>query len=65
MELTIQMQTIDSNNNIGTETHYVATEDIKYMSPCWFPSKSNPISGDNCRESFVGNSNAEDNNDES
>jgi hypothetical protein len=49
----IQMQTIDSNNNIGTETHYVATEDIKYMSPCWFPSRRNPITGESCREGFT------------
>lgn len=57
--LSISMETIDENNNTGQETHYVAVEDIKNMSPCWFPSGTNPVTNETCRESFVGNSKGE------
>jgi hypothetical protein len=55
----ITLQTIDVNNNVGTETQYIATLDIKSMSPCTFPNKKNPITGERCREAFSGMSPAE------
>jgi len=48
----ITLQTIDVNNNVGTETRYVATLDIQSMSPCTFSNKRNPITGERCREAF-------------
>ena len=37
----ITMQTIDSNNNKSSETHYVTLTDIISMSPCIFPDGKN------------------------
>jgi hypothetical protein len=48
----ITLEVIDNNNNKGTETHYVALEDIKSMDPCGLPNKTNPVTGQRCRESF-------------
>lgn len=48
----ITMQTIDTNNNVSNETHYVTTVDIQNMDPCSFPNKKNPITNVSCKESF-------------
>jgi hypothetical protein len=48
----ITMQTIDTNNNVSNETHYVTTVDIQNMDPCSFPNKKNPITKGSCKESF-------------
>jgi hypothetical protein len=48
----ITMQTIDVNNNRSSETHYLTLTDISNMDPCSFSDRRNPISGDNCRETF-------------
>ena len=48
----ITMETIDSNNNKSTETHYVTTIDIQNMDPCIFPNKKNPITNKKCKETF-------------
>ena len=48
----ITMQTIDSNNNSSSETHYVTLVDIKNMDPCNFPNKKNPVTKAQCRETF-------------
>jgi len=49
----ITMQTIDANNNVSNETHYVTTVDIQNMDPCSFSNKKNPITGASCKEAFV------------
>ena len=49
----ITMQTIDTNNNISNETHYVTTVDIQNMDPCSFSNKKNPITNVSCKEAFV------------
>jgi hypothetical protein len=49
----ITMQTIDTNNNVSNETHYVTTVDIQNMDPCSFSNKKNPITGASCKEAFV------------
>lgn len=48
----ITMETIDTHNNKSTETHFVATVDIRNMDPCIFTDKTNPITKDKCRETF-------------
>jgi len=48
----LTMQTIDNNNNKSSETHYVTLVDIRNMDPCSFQNKTNPITNDNCKETF-------------
>jgi len=48
----ITMETIDIHNNKSTESHFVTLVDIQNMDPCIFPDKTNPITKDNCRETF-------------
>jgi hypothetical protein len=48
----LTMQTIDTNNNKSSETHYVTLADIGNMDPCTFTDKKNPITGIKCREAF-------------
>ena len=51
----VTLQTIDENNNKGTETHYVANSDLANLSGCNFPNGKNPISGkvtSGCSEGF-------------
>jgi len=49
----ITMQTIDSNNNNSSETHYVTLADIQSIDPCSFPKKKNPITNSKCQEAFL------------
>ena len=49
----VTLETIDTNNNKSTETHYVTTVDLKNMDSCSFPDKTNPISGAKCKETFT------------
>jgi len=49
----ITMQTIDVNNNKSAESHYVTLVDIQNMDPCIFPDKTNPVTKQKCRETFV------------
>lgn len=51
----ITLETIDVNNNKGTETRHVTTTDLKNMNACDFKpiSNNNPITGAACRESFT------------
>ena len=49
----ITMQTIDSNNNKSSETHYVTLADIQSIDPCSFPNKKNPITKSKCQEAFL------------
>jgi hypothetical protein len=48
----ITMQTITSDNVKSSETHYVTLADISNMDPCIFPNKTNPATGQKCRETF-------------
>jgi hypothetical protein len=48
----LTMQTIDVNNNKSSETHFVTTTDIKNIDPCSFSNKTNPVTGDKCKETF-------------
>lgn len=48
----LTMQTINTDNLKSTETHYVTQTDIKNMDPCIFPDRRNPLTGDNCKETF-------------
>ena len=48
----ITMETIDIYNNKSTESHFVTLVDIQNMDPCIFPNKTNPITNQNCRETF-------------
>jgi hypothetical protein len=49
----ITMQTIDVNNNMSSETHFVTLVDINNMDPCLFPDNTNPITKEKCREAFT------------
>jgi hypothetical protein len=49
----LQMETVDIYNNRSTESHFVTLIDIQNMDPCIFPDKKNPITGAQCRETFV------------
>lgn len=49
----VTLETIDVNNNRTTQTRYVATADLKNMSPCNFPNKTNPITGKPCIEALT------------
>jgi hypothetical protein len=49
----ITLETIDTNNNISNELHYVSTVDITNMDPCNFANKKNPITNSSCKETFV------------
>lgn len=50
----IKMETIDENNNKGTQSEYVATYDIRQMDPCIFTlnNKRNPVTNKRCVEGF-------------
>jgi hypothetical protein len=48
----ITMQTITNDNIKSSETHYVTLADIQNMEPCIFKNKKNPVSGENCKETF-------------
>lgn len=48
----LTMQTIDVNNNKSSETHFVTTTDIKNIDSCSFSNKTNPVTGQKCKETF-------------
>ena len=49
----LTMETISTTNIPSRDTKYVTTVDIQNMSPCWFLNKTNPVTGDKCRETFT------------
>lgn len=49
----ITLQTIDVNNNVGSETHFVTLNDISGMDPCNFGSGGNPLTGKPCVQTFA------------
>jgi hypothetical protein len=54
----IELETINSQNTKSKSTAYLTTVDIENMSPCWFPNKINPITNNQCRETFSNLKNA-------
>lgn len=48
----ITMGTVDVNNNVGSETQFVADVDIEAIDPCLFSNKKNPITNAGCVEVF-------------
>jgi hypothetical protein len=48
----LTMETIDIYNNRSTESHFVTLVDINNMDPCSFQDKTNPLTGDKCKETF-------------
>jgi len=50
----VRLETVNSNNNSGTETHYVSLVDLKNMDPCSFLDRKNPFTDppSSCRETF-------------
>lgn len=48
----LNMQVIDVNNNVGSQTEYVSNTDISFIDPCSFPKKTNPITKQRCKETF-------------
>ncbi len=50
----LTMQTIDSNNAEGQETHFVTLVDIKNMDPCnWGDKGTNPATNISCKNFFT------------
>ena len=49
----ISLETIDVNNNKGSETRHVTVTDLKNMNSCSFDNKRNPITGQKCKEAFT------------
>lgn len=48
----INMGTVDVNNNVGSETQFVADVDIEAIDPCLFSNKKNPLTNAGCIEVF-------------
>ena len=48
----VSLQTIDINNNIGSDTHYVTLSDIANINPCSFNSGNNPVTKASCNQGF-------------
>jgi hypothetical protein len=49
----ITMETVNNDNQRGTETRHVALIEVEDMNPCWFSNRVNPVSGKSCREVFT------------
>jgi hypothetical protein len=49
----ITMGTVDVNNNVGSETQFVADVDIQAIDPCLFSNKKNPVTNAGCIEVFT------------
>ena len=51
----ITMETIDTDNNRSTQTHFVSLIDLKNMDPCVFPDKTNHFTNPvkYCKETFT------------
>ena len=48
----ITMQTIRNTGGPSVSTGYVLNTDIENMNPCWFPNRTNPMTGFKCSETF-------------
>lgn len=53
--MAITLPTKNVNGTIGTDTKFMTVQDVKNMSPCWFPGNKNTLTkktGTNCMEGF-------------
>ncbi len=50
---TITMTTINNDNVKSSESHYVTLADISNMDPCSFPNGKNPVTNQQCKETFA------------
>ena len=50
---TLTMTTINNDNVKSSESHYVTLADISNMDPCSFPNGKNPVTGQQCKETFT------------
>lgn len=57
----INMGTVDVNNNVGSETQFVADVDISSIDPCLFSNKTNPVTNSKCIEVFSNRNTHSDN----
>ena len=48
----VTLETIDTNNNVSSQTQYVSTVDLQNMDACSFQGGKNPVTGASCKESF-------------
>lgn len=48
----VTLQTVDTENRTGSETHYVTTVDIGNLDPCLFTDRKNPVTSKKCKETF-------------
>lgn len=48
----VTLETVDTNNNVSTQSHYVSTVDLQNMDACNFQGGKNPVTGASCKESF-------------
>jgi hypothetical protein len=49
----VSLETVNVNNDWGSETQFVTTTDVGNINPCNFTSNKNPVSNKVCRESFT------------
>lgn len=48
----LTMQTIDTNNQTSTATHFVTVSDIKNIDPCSFSNGVNQLANTSCKQAF-------------
>jgi hypothetical protein len=45
----VVLDTINSNNQLGAETHYITLEDMIHIDPCYFSDNLNPVTNAKCK----------------
>ena len=53
----VTLQTINNDNKVSKETHYITTVDLQSMDPCNFMDGKNPVTKKKCKQAF-GNMNS-------
>ena len=48
----VTLQTINTDNVVSTETHYMTTLDLQSMDPCNFMNGKNPVTNNSCKQAF-------------
>jgi hypothetical protein len=49
----ITMETRDIKNATSTDSKYVLNDDISSYNACWFQNKTNPVTGERCKEGMT------------
>jgi hypothetical protein len=49
----IKMDVVDNNNVKSSQSYYVNNDDIAKYNPCWFPNRTNPVTGLKCLETMA------------